>query len=864
MVTLADRLNALSRVAVFVAAVVCIGAGLTSRVCGQQPGQRAPLVLLTFDTEMDEDVRAIRDLGVDVPVTYFITGEFAQRNGRLVRQLAERNAIGSHGYSHGNLKEMDRDQMRKELTLQKVVLEREVGRPIRWFRAPYLEYDEEVMRTLEELGFEYDSSDTERWIRNTILTELPITQTLSGMMSDYDIFVERSLSGDAALSYLKEAYDQRAAAGRAFVVLLHPRIIAAHRQVLHGLIEHIRATGAEFMSVDQYVAATRSATPRRTGVWIDLSLGAHDPAQTAADLRAARMDEAFLSANDPSGIDYYGSVTSKAGGEQDAFGRMQKSLKAAGLKVHAWISVNKNLRLAKLRPDLAMHKQNGTASTAWISPSQAEVRQHVLRTVAAILENYEIDGIHLDYIRYPSLNYDFSPAAIERYKAEVGLASVSAGDLLSGRHYTSWVDWRSREIASLVAEVRRLVKDKRGEAVVVSAALVADAALSYRAMERYGQAYPLLAGSLDLILPMAYFQLERKPVEWIADVNFITRYWTGSGKTVLTGLQGYQKPGAFTLDPVTFHRMLEVAAPGTDGLVFYPYLHLFGRGEPSQNLEIDAARTIAAIKTASPAVATVAPVQQPVPARPDANPSAPGPSERSSTGGIGPWWLIAWVVAATGISAGAVLWLLWSRRERQPGLRSSRGGGDAVETDANGPLADWRQLNQSIQGGSVSGQVCVQVSRILRNHGPRGIDKNRLLYTLFLVKRSDGALASFLDAVRSVPGWQQLGLRNLQEATMLRLVLQEGISFGMTPAGEEELQRAIDAGFDPEFWEFVEGRMHETLAVDCPHCGTSNLSNWYWDSFECRGCGATVALHRVERIKCGILDVPADGAILVH
>lgn len=106
MVSLAGRLNALSRVAVLVAAVVCIGAGLTSRVYGQQPGQRAPLVLLTFDTEMDEDVRAIRDLGVDVPVTYFITGEFAQRNGRLVRQLAERNSIGSHGYSHGNLKEM--------------------------------------------------------------------------------------------------------------------------------------------------------------------------------------------------------------------------------------------------------------------------------------------------------------------------------------------------------------------------------------------------------------------------------------------------------------------------------------------------------------------------------------------------------------------------------------------------------------------------------------------------------------------------------------------------------------------------------------------------------------------------------------
>ena len=50
------------------------------------------------------------------------------------------------------------------------------------------------------------------------------------------------------------------------------------------------------------------------------------------------------------------------------------------------------------------------------SPSAPEVKERVYAVATDLVERYEIDGIHLDYVRYPSGAFDYSRGALDRFR----------------------------------------------------------------------------------------------------------------------------------------------------------------------------------------------------------------------------------------------------------------------------------------------------------------------------------------------------------------------------------------------------------------------------------------------------------------
>jgi peptidoglycan/xylan/chitin deacetylase (PgdA/CDA1 family) len=267
-----------------------------------QPSPK-PLVLLSFDVELDEDEDALAKLGVDVPVSYFVTGEFAERHPELVAHLALGNTLGSHTYSHPDLAKLSPKEVHKELLLSKLILERIIGRNVDWLRAPYLSFTDEVMETARDVGYRYDSSDQEWWAREMALPGYPIATAAEGeqLASDDYFFNQRSLSDDAALAWLNDGLVERAKTGQPMLVLLHPRIIAGHAAVLRDFIGFARSRGAAFMSLDQYREAEAAVRPTEKALWVDFTNGAHSPEQTAADARQAHITDVFLMAKDPEG-----------------------------------------------------------------------------------------------------------------------------------------------------------------------------------------------------------------------------------------------------------------------------------------------------------------------------------------------------------------------------------------------------------------------------------------------------------------------------------------------------------------------------------------------------------------------------------
>jgi peptidoglycan/xylan/chitin deacetylase (PgdA/CDA1 family) len=535
-------------------------------------------VLLTFDVEDPSDVPALRRLQLETPATYFITGRFVEDHPDVVRKLAEdaRNTIGSHGYAHQDLTALAPLEIRKDVQLAKLLLREQIGYAPTWFRAPFLHADEHVVAVLQDVGFTHDSSSSERWMTNASLFELPISTDSSVLASDYDIFFTHRLSDEAALEWLVERYEERSALGRPFVLLLHPRIIVEHAEVLRGFIEHATQHGARFLGGEDYVRLAQRPTASSLGVWINLSNGSHAAEQIAADLRSIGITEAFVMAKDPEGNRYFADSPAEISTERDVFGRIVARLKAVGIRVHAWLPVLSDPVVAQQHPEWAMLDQAGVRSTQWLSPSHPEVRAYLGTLIGSLLSHYAIDGIHLDYVRYPGLEYDYGAIAVKKFASWSNLQPPPTVQALLKDHYNQWTDWRVLEISQYVSEVRESIKHSTARDVILSAALIADASLNYRSLEKYGQSYAELARHLDWIMPMAYFREDRQPVDWIEKVVHATRFRVGD-TPILLGIEAYQEPGLASFDEVLFERSFVLARQGTEGVVLYPYLYLFGR-----------------------------------------------------------------------------------------------------------------------------------------------------------------------------------------------------------------------------------------------------------------------------------------------
>ena len=131
----------------------------------------APPLLLSIDVEKSGDVESLSILDLKEPATYFVTGRFASDFPETVRKLSTRGTIGSHSYDHLRMKELEPELVRKDLLASVQAIEAATGKAPVWFRAPFLEFNSELLSIAYEVGFRYDSSMIERWIEQKAMSE---------------------------------------------------------------------------------------------------------------------------------------------------------------------------------------------------------------------------------------------------------------------------------------------------------------------------------------------------------------------------------------------------------------------------------------------------------------------------------------------------------------------------------------------------------------------------------------------------------------------------------------------------------------------------------------------------------------------
>jgi uncharacterized lipoprotein YddW (UPF0748 family) len=223
----------------------------------------------------------------------------------------------------------------------------------------------------------------------------------------------------------------------------------------------------------------------------------------------------------------------------------------AGLAVHAWVNVNLVANVAELpraadhvvnrhpewlmvprelatelaslgarKPQYVQRLAHYVGSRAaeieglYLSPLTREAAEYTVRVIRGIAARYPVDGIHLDYARYPSDEFDYSREGLGAFRrslvGDLPRVDVKRYDGRLGREplvYSQafperWRAFRRGRLTELVVRIRQAVKEVRPGAVL-SAAVFPDAV---DAATRRLQDWPgwLSAGILDIVCPMAY------------------------------------------------------------------------------------------------------------------------------------------------------------------------------------------------------------------------------------------------------------------------------------------------------------------------------------------------------------------------
>ena len=151
---------------------------------------------------------------------------------------------------------------------------------------------------------------------------------------------------------------------------------------------------------------------------------------------------------------------------------------AAGLQLHAYVNVypvwlGSDAPPSSTTPQHMYHRFNSLYGDQWVqwhkngspmglnssyltaSPGHPAVQDHIVAVCRDILQNYDVDGLHLDYVRYSGPAYSHDPVSEQRFTDAQPVA---------------WSDWQRAQITQLVGRLYEEMQGARPDAALSVAA----------------------------------------------------------------------------------------------------------------------------------------------------------------------------------------------------------------------------------------------------------------------------------------------------------------------------------------------------------------------------------------------------------
>ncbi|MDQ0340024.1 uncharacterized lipoprotein YddW (UPF0748 family) [Caldalkalibacillus uzonensis] len=160
----------------------------------------------------------------------------------------------------------------------------------------------------------------------------------------------------------------------------------------------------------------------------------------------------------------------------DPLGYLIEKAREKGIEVHAWVVVGPmwhpiyggepqdpnhiwNLHGPDAADDQTWVTRGydgsvGNRMQPYLDLGHPDARDHVVEMVTDIVRNYDVDGVHLDYIRYPENAagnpkgwYGYNPTSLQRFQEETGRTDrPDPAD-------PHWLEWKTEQVNTLVKRV---------------------------------------------------------------------------------------------------------------------------------------------------------------------------------------------------------------------------------------------------------------------------------------------------------------------------------------------------------------------------------------------------------------------------
>ncbi len=273
----------------------------------------------------------------------------------------------------------------------------------------------------------------------------------------------------------------------------------------------------------------------------------------------------------------------------DPFARLIARAGSRGLQVHAWLNVLLTAHFGQplphghvleRHPDWAMvprsvaapalgassagrlrlvleaGREDGDVEGYYLSPSVPGVGDHLESVVREVVRGYRIDGLHLDFVRYPGPEFDYSRAALEGFRHRSGERSLLEGP---ARHPAAWDDYRRHVLTALTARLADAARAER-PGIVISAAVAPDEA---QAVSNKFQDWPdwLRSGILSALCPMTYTPDNRLFLELLEEAT-----QKANGRPVWAGIGAYRLETQAVVEQVALARQA-----GARGVVLFSH-----------------------------------------------------------------------------------------------------------------------------------------------------------------------------------------------------------------------------------------------------------------------------------------------------
>ena len=365
-----------------------------------------------------------------------------------------------------------------------------------------------------------------------------------------------------------------------------------HRRVL---LQAIAVTTGAMLAMSAVTAVARADRPRPAnvgdvrGLWVGRT-ALTSPAAIAAmvrDAEATGINTLFVQVRGRGEAFYRSRVDPRAAdlasqpADFDPLAETLARAHAAGMRVHAWVNVNlvasavtlpaAASHVARRHPEWLMVPRALAASLAarsprsagylptlatwtaatsarveglYLSPLVPAAQSYTVDLVRELARAYPLDGIHLDYIRYPGPDFDYSRAALAEFRRASVARGVPAADrrrldraatadpTVWARTYpVAWSAFREERLTALVARLRAAALGVR-PGLAISAAVAPDAETA-RTEKLQPWGHWADAGYLDAVCPMIYTtdagEFERLLAAARARLHDRTALWAGIG-----------------------------------------------------------------------------------------------------------------------------------------------------------------------------------------------------------------------------------------------------------------------------------------------------------------------------------------------